>query len=87
MLTLEKFFELLDQVRWFADGRNKLAQASIKWLLQQEGISTVIPGFKNPEQVASNIVAASVKNFSSAELEKLSDFYWKEVHEYISGDY
>lgn len=86
-LPFEKAIELVDQVRWIADGRNNLAQASIKWLLQQEGISTVIPGFKNPEQVTSNIAATSVKDFSSAELEKLSDFYWKEVHDHIRGDY
>ncbi|MDY4760649.1 aldo/keto reductase [Streptococcus thoraltensis] len=86
-LPFEKAIDLVEQVRWIAENRNNLAQASIKWLLQQEGISTVIPGFKNPEQVASNIAAASVNNFSSAELEKLSEFYWKEVHDYIRGAY
>ncbi|MGT2831883.1 aldo/keto reductase [Streptococcus halotolerans] len=86
-LPFEKAIDLVEQVRWIAQDRNSLAQTSLKWLLQQEGISTVIPGFKNPEQVASNIAAASVKDFSDAELAKLSDFYWKDVHDYIRGDY
>src|SRR5690606_23749304 len=31
-----------------------LAQASIAWLAQQEGITTVIPGGRSPEQARSN---------------------------------
>jgi len=37
-----------------------LAQASIAWLTQQEGITTVIPGGRSPEQVRANAAAGEL---------------------------
>lgn len=86
-LPFEKAIELVEQLDWIKEGRDSMADAALKWLLQQEGITAVIPGFKSIEQIDSNLAAANTKPFSQAELDRLSDFYWKEVHQHIRGDY
>ncbi|SIA99794.1 aldo/keto reductase [Mycobacteroides abscessus subsp. abscessus] len=64
-----------------------MAGAAIKWILQQPEVSTVIPGFRNVKQVESNLEALDAKPFSEEELQKLKDFYQKEVHAHIRGVY
>lgn len=86
-LPFEKAIELVEQVRWIADGRESMADAALKWILQQTGVTTVIPGFKSMAQINSNLRAATAKPFTVAELEQLSDFYWTEVHDHIRGAY
>ena len=34
------------------------AQAALRWVIQQPGVSTVIPGARNPEQAEQNAAAA-----------------------------
>lgn len=86
-LPFDKAIELVNQLSWIADDRQSMAQAALRWIIQQEGVSTVIQGFKSIKQIESNIGAANVPAYTPAELETLSDFYWQEVHEFIRGDY
>ena len=37
-----------------------LAQFALRWVIDQPGVSTVIPGARNPEQVRANAQAASL---------------------------
>lgn len=64
-----------------------MADAALKWILQQKGITTVIPGFKSIAQVESNVRASEAKPFTDEELKKISEFYWNNVHDFIRGDY
>lgn len=86
-LPFDKAIELVDQVQWIGKEHGGLATASLKWLLQQEGITAVIPGFKSIKQVDNNLESLEAQPFSPQELERLSDFYWQEVHSHIRGDY
>lgn len=86
-LPFDKAIELVDQVQWIGKEHGGLATASLKWLLQQEGITAVIPGFKSIKQVDNNLESLKALPFSPQELERLSDFYWKEVHSHIRGAY
>ncbi|MGT2828805.1 aldo/keto reductase [Streptococcus hillyeri] len=86
-LPFDKAIELVDQVQWIGKEHGGLATASLKWLLQQEGITAVIPGFKSIKQVDNNLESLEALPFSPQELERLSDFYWKEVHSHIRGAY
>lgn len=61
--------------------------AALKWLLQQEGVSTVIPGFKSIDQVDQNLASLSAQPFSPEELKQLETFYWSQVHTHIRGPY
>lgn len=59
------------------------AQAALAWVLQQPGVSTVIPGARNPQQARSNAAAAEVElpeQFISAVRELYDASIRPEVH-------
>ncbi|MCT2538174.1 aldo/keto reductase [Aquibacillus koreensis] len=86
-LEFNKGVELSNQLEWVADGRGSMTRAALKWILEHDAISTVIPGFKTVKQVEDNLAAVDVKSFSDEEMKKIEDFYKKEVHDHIRGPY
>lgn len=60
-------FETLEAIRRICAGaRLPMAQVALAWLLRQEGVASVICGARSPEQVRTNVAAASLQ--LSAEL-------------------
>lgn len=86
-LEFAKGVELSEQVRWIAEGRGTMARAALKWIMEQEGVTSVIPGFRNAQQVEDNLLALEAKGYSAEEKQRLKDFYWQEVHPHIRGAY
>jgi aryl-alcohol dehydrogenase-like predicted oxidoreductase len=86
-LDFQKGIELSDKLEWIEKERGNRTRAAIKWILQQEEVTSVIPGFRSVKQVEDNLKALNVKGFSRDELERLKLFYEKEVHEFIRGVY
>lgn len=86
-LPFETGVELANKLNWIADDHGDMAQAALKWTMQQPGVSTVIPGFKNTKQVKDNLGSVAVKDFTEAELNRLRDFYQEEIHQHIRGPY
>lgn len=64
-----------------------MTQAALKWILEHDAISCVIPGFRNIAQVEDNLKALKVADFTEAEMNKLAQSYKNEVHENIRGAY
>ncbi|MFW6362610.1 MAG: aldo/keto reductase [Spirochaeta sp.] len=52
-----------------------LAAYALKWLLMQKGISTVIPGASNAEQLTGNIHAAELPDLTDAQLQHIQAVY------------
>jgi aryl-alcohol dehydrogenase-like predicted oxidoreductase len=38
-----------------------MAQLTLRWILMQDAVSTVIPGARNPEQARANAAAGSLE--------------------------
>ena len=55
------------------------AQAALRWVIQQPGVSTVIPGARNPEQAQQNAAAAALPPFSDADLAAIEDLYDRRI--------
>ncbi len=55
------------------------AQAALRWVIQQPGVSTVIPGARNPEQAQQNAAAAGLPPFSDAGLAAIADLYDRRI--------
>lgn len=55
------------------------AQAALRWVIQQPGVSTVIPGARTPEQVAQNASAATLPPLTSAELAAIAELYDRRI--------
>ncbi|MDQ6420154.1 aldo/keto reductase [Paenibacillus sp. LHD-117] len=86
-LGFAKGVELAEQLRWIEVDRNNMTRASLRWLLDHEAITCVIPGFKNVAQVQDNLAALHVPPFSDDEMDRIRTFYKEHVHAHIRGSY
>jgi aryl-alcohol dehydrogenase-like predicted oxidoreductase len=59
------------------------AQAALRWVIQQPGVSTVIPGARNPDQVAQNAAAAALAPLSDAQLAAIADLYDRRIRSQV----
>jgi aryl-alcohol dehydrogenase-like predicted oxidoreductase len=86
-LPFVKGVELARELSWIAEGRGNMAQASMRWILDNPNVTCVIPGFKNVKQVEDNLGTLDVASFSPAEAERLASWYDSKVKAHIRGAY
>jgi aryl-alcohol dehydrogenase-like predicted oxidoreductase len=60
-----------------------LAQFALRWVIDQPGVSTVIPGARNPEQVSGNVAAADLPSLRPAQLDGVRDVYDRLIREHV----
>jgi len=51
------------------------AQAALRWVIQQPGVTTVIPGARNPEQARQNAAAGTLPPLSQDALDRIEALY------------
>jgi aryl-alcohol dehydrogenase-like predicted oxidoreductase len=59
------------------------AQTALRWILDQPGVSTVIPGARNPEQAKANAAAADLAPLPESTLEAVRDLYDAKIREQV----
>jgi len=59
------------------------AQLALRWILDQPGVSTVIPGARNAAQVKGNAAAAKLEPLSVDVLDALRAIYDGEIREHV----
>jgi len=59
------------------------AQAALRWIVQQPGVTTVIPGARNVEQARANSVAAELAPLSDDALAKITALYDRRIRELV----
>ena len=59
------------------------AQLALRWILDQDGVSTVIPGARNPGQARSNAAAADLLPLDAAQLETLRAVYDDSIRAHV----
>ena len=55
------------------------AQAALRWIIQQPGVTTVIPGARGPDQARQNAAAAALPPLTQAELSAIEDLYDRRI--------
>jgi aryl-alcohol dehydrogenase-like predicted oxidoreductase len=65
------------------DDGSTLAQFALRWVIDQPGVSTVIPGARNAEQVAQNVAAADLPPLRSAQRDGVRDVYDRLIREHV----
>jgi aryl-alcohol dehydrogenase-like predicted oxidoreductase len=65
------------------DDGSTLAQFALRWVIDQPGVSTVIPGARNPEQAAQNIAAAALPPLRAAQRDGVRDVYDRLIREHV----
>ena len=86
-LPFEKGVELADALTPFVPAGQTLADFALRWCLDFDAVSVLIPGAKNPEQARANARASSLAPLGAALHAQLADFYAREVAEHIRGPY
>lgn len=59
------------------------AQLALRWIIDQPGVSTVIPGARNPEQARGNAAAADLAPLDAATAEAFRTIYDDRIREHV----
>lgn len=59
------------------------AQLALRWIIDQPGVTTVIPGASRPEQARNNAAAADLEPLTEAQLAALADIYDRAIREHV----
>ncbi|MFZ6647687.1 aldo/keto reductase [Undibacterium sp. TJN25] len=78
---------LSEQVAAFVPGTMNMAQMALRWLLDHEAVSVVIPGASNTAQAQANASASALAPLPAAVHQGLADLYRDHVHAAIRGPY
>ena len=60
-----------------------LAQFALRWVIDQPGVSTVIPGARNPEQALGNARAAALPPLRPDQLAGVRDVYDRLIRPHV----
>ncbi len=86
-LRFEKGVALADPLKaWVPDGMT-MAQMAMRWILDHEAVSVLIPGASRAAQAMDNARTSDLAPLSEALHDQLSAFYTQHVHEHIRGPY
>jgi aryl-alcohol dehydrogenase-like predicted oxidoreductase len=64
-----------------------MAQFALRWILDFDAVSVIIPGASKPQQAADNAKASDFPPLDKDLHEKLKDFYESKVKQHIRGPY
>ncbi|MCX7706170.1 MAG: aldo/keto reductase [bacterium] len=88
-VPFEKGVELAEKIKEILKpGDNiSMAQLALRWILDHEEVSTVIPGATKIDQVTNNAYASSLMVLSQEVHQRLKELYKKEIEPFIRGKY
>ena len=67
--------QAVEELRRLVDPGVTLAQFALRWVIDQPGVSTVIPGARSPEQVRANAAVAALAPLTDEQLSGVADVY------------
>jgi|YNPNPStandDraft_1061719.scaffolds.fasta_scaffold07592_3 aryl-alcohol dehydrogenase-like predicted oxidoreductase len=86
-LPFEKGLQLVEKIRPWVPAGMTMAQMALRWCLDFEAVTTVIPGAKRPDQARANAAASDLPMLSPTLHNRLGRFYETQVAPYIRGKY
>ena len=86
-LRFEKGVELADALKPLVPAGMTMAQMALRWCLDFEGVTAVIPGARSPKQAKDNAAASNMRGLSDELHERLRTFYLDRVAAHIRGPY
>jgi len=86
-LPFEKGVELADGLRPLVPAGQTMAEMALRWCLDFEAVSTIIPGAKNPAQALANARASALAPLGTERHVKLAAYYERQVAVHIRGPY
>ncbi len=86
-LPMAKGVELADQIKPLVPSGMTMAQFALRWVLDHDEVSVVIPGATRPDQATANAAASDLSPLGDELHATLVQFYEDEVAEHIRGPY
>lgn len=86
-LPFNKGVELTEQLKQYAPAGVSMAQLALRWILDHDAVSTIIPGASSAAQAQANTAISALPPLSDELHLALSDFYHAQVHQHIRGQY
>ena len=87
-LPFEKGIEITDKLKKsFVPKGINMAQFALRWILDHEAVSCVIPGASRIEQVRSNALASALPTLTNDLHRELNTFYADDIERFIRGAY
>ena len=86
-LPFEKGVELAEGLRGLVPAGESMAEMALRWCLDFDAVSVIIPGAKNPEQARANARASALPPLGAALHARLADYHAREVSAQVRGAY
>jgi aryl-alcohol dehydrogenase-like predicted oxidoreductase len=86
-LPFETGVELADTIKEILPGDISMVQLALRWILDHDAVSVVIPGASSPEQAKENAAISDIAPLPAGLHHALSDLYMNRVHDQIRGPY
>jgi aryl-alcohol dehydrogenase-like predicted oxidoreductase len=75
--------DAVEELKRLVDPGVTLAQFALRWVIDQSGVSTVIPGARNPEQVRANAAVAALPPLREEQLEGVAEVYDRLIRPHV----
>jgi len=86
-LTQEKGVELTEDLKPLLPAGMTMAQMALRWILDHDAVTTVIPGASSPDQARANAAVSDLPELHDELHERLRRFYLDRVAAHIRGPY
>ena len=78
-VDLDVALDAVEQIRRIVPADVSIAAFAMRWVLQHEEVSCVIPGARNSDQVIENAKASDLAPLSSEQMQMLTKIYQDEI--------
>lgn len=86
-LPFQTGVELADQLKGYLPAGMNLVEMSLRWILDHEAVSVIIPGASSAAQAKNNAAASALPPLPEELHVKLREFYQENVAQHIRGPY
>jgi aryl-alcohol dehydrogenase-like predicted oxidoreductase len=86
-LPFETGVALADMIKEVRPGGMSMAQLALRWIIDHDAVSVVIPGASSLEQVRENAAVSEIPALPPALHQVLADMYRRSIHSQIRGPY
>jgi aryl-alcohol dehydrogenase-like predicted oxidoreductase len=86
-LPFETGVELADMIKEILPDNISMVQLALRWILDHDAVSVIIPGASSPDQVKGNAAVSGIPPLSEKLHLALSDLYKNSIYNHIRGPY
>ena len=82
-VPFETGLDAVDELRGLVTDGATMAQTTLRWILMDDAVSTVIPGARNPQQAQANAAAAGLPPLSDETMARVGEVYARRIRPHV----